>query len=77
MPRSSKGATLVQRDGDFLDTGIPGVQRVGMALAAIADDADLPALDEVEVGVMIVISPHWSLLCRIICRRRFTATEDV
>jgi hypothetical protein len=29
-----------------------------MALAAIADDADLLALDEVQVGVAIVINTH-------------------
>src|SRR6266404_4425919 len=42
----------------FADAGILQVQRVGMALAAIADDADLLALDEVQVGVAIVINTH-------------------
>jgi hypothetical protein len=31
---------------------------MGMALAAIADDADLLALDQVQVGVAIVINTH-------------------
>ena len=36
-----RGRALAQRDGDFLDAGILEVQRMGMALAAIADDDDL------------------------------------
>ncbi len=52
------GRALAQRDRDVLDAGILQVQRVGMALAAIADDADLLALDEVQVGVAIVINTH-------------------
>jgi hypothetical protein len=31
---------------------------VGTALAAVADDANLLALDAVEVGVAIAINPH-------------------
>src|SRR5262249_30747317 len=31
---------------------------MGVALAAIADDADLLALDQVQVGVAIVINTH-------------------
>jgi hypothetical protein len=42
-------------------------------LQAAADDADLPALDEVEVGVAIAKSPHGSLLCHISCWRCFAA----
>jgi hypothetical protein len=37
-----------------------------MALAAVADDADLLALDQVEVGVAIVINTHGRFL--LICR---------
>jgi hypothetical protein len=37
-----------QRDGDVLDAAVAQVQRVGMALAAVADDGDLLALDQVE-----------------------------
>jgi hypothetical protein len=32
-----------------------------MALAAIADDGDLLGLDEIEVGIPIVIDAHGSL----------------
>ena len=49
---------LAQRDGDILDAGILQVQRMGVALAAIADDDDLFALDQVQVGVAIVINTH-------------------
>jgi hypothetical protein len=33
---------------------------MGVALAAIADDDDLLALDEVQVGVTIIINTHGS-----------------
>ena len=49
---------LAQRHGDVLDAGIAQVERVRMALAAIADDGDLLALDQVQVGVAIVINTH-------------------
>ena len=52
------GRALAQRDGDVLDAGILQVQRMGMALAAVADDDDLLALDQIDVGVAIVINPH-------------------
>ncbi len=35
---------------------------MGMALAAIADDADLLALDQVQIGVAIVIDTHGMFL---------------
>jgi hypothetical protein len=41
-------ASPAQRDDDVLDAGIAQVQRMGVALAAIADDGDLLALDQVE-----------------------------
>jgi hypothetical protein len=37
---------------------------MGMALAAVADDADLLALDQVQVGVAIVINTHVGFLNR-------------
>ena len=49
---------LAQRHRDVLDAGIAQVERMGMALAAIADDDDLLALDQVQVGVAIVINTH-------------------
>ena len=55
-----RGRTLAERNGDFLDAGILQVERMGVALAAIADDDDLLALDQVQVGVAIVINTHGS-----------------
>ena len=49
---------LAQRDRDVLDAGVAQVQRVRVALAAVADDGDLLALDQVQVGVAIVINTH-------------------
>ena len=45
-------------DRDVLDAGILEVQRMRVALAAVADDRDLLALDEIEVGIAIVIDAH-------------------
>ncbi|MPN21525.1 hypothetical protein SDC9_168905 [bioreactor metagenome] len=50
-------ATLAHGDGD-LDAGIVQVLGVGVALRAIADDGDLLALDQGEVGVLVVINFH-------------------
>src|ERR1700730_10799616 len=52
---------LAQRDRDFLHAGIPQVERMGMALAAIAHDRNLLAFDQVQVGVPVVIYAHDSL----------------
>ena len=49
---------LAQRHRDVLDAGIAQIERVGMALAAVADDGDLLALDQVQVGVTVVINTH-------------------
>ena len=49
---------LAQRDRHFLHAGIAQIERVGVALAAIADDGDLLALDQVQVGVAIVVDTH-------------------
>ena len=49
---------LAQRHSDLLDAGVAQIERVGMALAAIADDGDLLALDKVQVGITIVINTH-------------------
>ena len=37
-----------------VDPGVAQVQRVGVALAAVADDRDLAALDDGQVGVVVV-----------------------
>ncbi len=50
--------TLAQRDRHVLDAGIAQVERMGMALAAVADDDDLLALDQVDVRVAIIIDTH-------------------
>ena len=52
------GRGLAQRHRDVFDAGIAQIERVGMALAAVADDGDLLALDQVQVGVAIVINTH-------------------
>ena len=49
---------LAQRHRDVLDAAVAQVERMGMALAAVADDGDLLALDQVQVGVAIVINTH-------------------
>ena len=38
---------------------------MGMALAAIADDGDLLALDQVQVGIPVVINAHYQPLWRL------------
>ena len=52
-----RGAALAQRDGD-VDPGLLKVERVGVALRAVADDRDLLALDERKVRVLVVIDLH-------------------
>ena len=59
---------LAQRDRDVLDAGIAQVERMGMALAAIADDGDLLALDQVQVGVAIVINTHGAQVLSVLSR---------
>lgn len=58
--------TLVQTDSD-VDTRVTQRQRVGVALAAVSDDRDLAALDDGQVGIVVVEQlGHWvfSLVCR-------------
>ena len=43
-----------------LDAGVAQVQRVGVALGAVADDGNLAALDDRQVGVVVV--EHFSHL---------------
>ena len=52
------GRTGAERDGHVLDAGIAEVLGMGVALAAIADDRHLLRLDEVEIGIPIVIDAH-------------------
>ena len=53
--RSRAGA---ERDGNFLHAAVTQVLRMGMALRAIAEDGDLLAGDQVQIGVAIVIDTH-------------------
>src|SRR5690606_37671834 len=50
--------TGLQADADLLDAGLLEVQRVRATLGAVADDGDLLALDEIEIGIAIVVNTH-------------------
>jgi hypothetical protein len=52
------GAALAQADGD-LDAGVVQVLRVGVALRAVADDGDLLALDQAQVGSLCRNKLSW------------------
>ena len=47
-----------QADGNVLRPRVAQVQRVGMALAAVADDGNLLVLDEIDVAIAIVVDAH-------------------
>src|SRR6185503_20563333 len=49
---------LAQRDANVLHAAVAQIQRMRVALAAIADDGDLLALDQVKVGVAVVVNAH-------------------
>ena len=55
-------------DGELLDAAFLQVQGVGVTLAAVADDGDVLGLDQVHVGIAIVVDAHRSLsfTCRFI-----------
>jgi hypothetical protein len=52
----------LEADGDLLDTGLLQVERMRPALRSVADDGHLLALDEIEIGVAIVIDTHLRFL---------------
>ena len=54
-----RGGAGAQRDRDFLDAGFLEIERMREALAAVADDGDLLAFDQIDVGVPIVINAHF------------------
>jgi hypothetical protein len=54
VPRS----TALAQANRYLDPGILEVLGMGMALRAIADDGHFLALDEGEVGILVVINFH-------------------
>ena len=53
-----RGRALAERDRDVLDAAVAEVERVRMTLAAVADDGDLLGLDQIDVGIPIVIDAH-------------------
>ena len=57
--RLGAGRAGAERHGDFLDARIPQVQRMGVALAAVADDGHLLGFHQVHVGIAIVIDTHF------------------
>jgi len=57
--RLGAGRTGAQSHGHFLDARVPKVQRMGVALAAVADDGHLLGFHQVHVGVAIVIDTHF------------------
>src|SRR4029079_15284357 len=60
-------AALGEADAD-VDAGVAKVEGVGVALAAVADDGDLLALDDRQVGVVVVEHlGHGGLLLRLRC----------
>ena len=52
------GGSALAQTHRHLDTRFVQVLCVGMALRAIADDGDVLALDEGEVGVLVVVDLH-------------------
>src|SRR6516165_3328667 len=53
-----RSRAFAQGDDNLLHTGIAEVQSMRMALAAIADDGDFLALDEVDISIPIIIDAH-------------------
>ena len=56
------GRTRAQRHGDVLHAAVAHVEEMGVTLAAVTDDGDLLALDQIEIGVPIVIHAHGGFL---------------
>ncbi len=54
----ARGRTFAQRDGDIVHAAVAQVLRMGMALAAIADNRDFLVPDQVQIGVGVVIDFH-------------------
>src|SRR6202000_893633 len=50
-------AALARADGD-LHAAVVQVLRMGMALRAVADDRHVLALDEGQIGVLVVVDLH-------------------
>ena len=56
------GRAFAQRDPHLLDAAVLQIEGMGMALAAIADDDDLLVLDQVHIGIAVVINAHGGFL---------------
>ncbi len=54
--------TFAQGDGDFGHAAVAQVLRMGMALRAIADNRDLLGLDQIEIGIGVVVDFHFFFL---------------
>ena len=55
-----RSGTRPKRDDDILGAAVAQIVGVGVALAAIADDRDLFRLDQVHIGIAVVINAHCS-----------------
>jgi hypothetical protein len=53
-----RGRARLQRYAHVLDARIAQVHRMGVALAAVTDDQDLLALDQVHIGIAIIVDTH-------------------
>ena len=52
------GRVRPQRNGYVLDAAVAHVEQMRMTLAAVADDGHLLALDQIEIGVPVVVNAH-------------------
>ncbi len=52
--------TGTQRDGHVLDAAVPQVLRMGVALAAIADDGNVLVFDQLQISVTVIINAHFN-----------------
>jgi hypothetical protein len=53
-----RSGTRAQGDDDVLGTAVAQVQRVGVALGAVAKDGDFLVLDQVHIAVAVVVNAH-------------------
>ena len=58
-----RGGAFAQGNDNVLRTAVAQVQRVGVALGAVAQDGDFHVLDQVHIAIAIIINAHVSLLC--------------
>ena len=58
-----------QRDNDVRDAAFLQVQGMSVALAAVTDNDNGLHLDQIHIGVLIVINAHRSLSSNLCCNR--------